>query len=76
MQIESTTAKALVLDKHVSVRNKLTEINYHFVKAALQRKVIIMKDVKSADNTDDILTKAVEIPTTLHLSREMRLIRD
>ncbi len=68
VQIDSSAAEALALNKQVSERNKHTDLKYHFVKAALKSKVIILKDVKPADNTADMLTKVLDLSTTLHLS--------
>ena len=75
-QIDSSAAKALALNKQVSAKNKHIDVKYHFVKAALKSKIIILTVVKSADNTADMLTKVLDLPNTLHLSHEMRLIRD
>ncbi len=66
VQIDKSAAKALALNKQVSVRNKHIDLKYHFVKAVMKSKIIILKDMKSADNTADMLTKVLDLPTTLH----------
>ncbi len=76
VRIDRSAAKALARNKQVSARNKHIDLKYHFVKAALKSKIITLKDVKSACNTPDIVTKVLDLPTTLHLSRKFCLTRD
>ncbi len=76
VQMDSSAAKALALNKRVSARNEHIDLKYHFVKATLVREMIYLVDVKSENNPAAILTKLLELPTILLLSQSIRLIRD
>ncbi len=75
VQIDSSAAKALAVNKQISAKNKHISIKFHFVKAALKSKIIILNNVKAADSTADMLTKVLNFPTTLHSTHKMHLIR-
>ncbi len=74
VQIDSSAAKALALNKQVSDRNNHIDLKYHFVKAAIASRIIHLIDVNSENNPADLLTKIIEIPTLLHLCQITRLI--
>ncbi len=69
VQIDSSAAKALALNKQISDRIEHIDLKYHFVRAALKSKIIIVKDVKSANKTADMFTKVLDLPTALLLNR-------
>ncbi len=76
VKIDSSAAKVLALNKQVSAGDKHIDLKYHYVKAASKSNIIILKDVKSNNNTADMLPKVFDLPTILRLSRDMCLIRD
>ncbi len=75
VQVDSSAAEAHVLNKQVSAKSKHINLKYSFKKAALKIKMIFLKDLKSVNMTADLLTKALELPNTLLITRKICLIR-
>ncbi len=76
MRIDSSEAKALALNTQVSARNKHNEFKYHFVEAVLSSKILVSKDIRSANSTAELLTKVLIVPTTFLSSQKIHFIRD
>ena len=65
--MDSTAAQALATNEQVSGRNKHIDLKVHHVKEFLKNKIIHLFHVPSRNQLADILTKAVDRNTFLHI---------
>lgn len=71
--VYSTADLALFVNKTVSASSKHIDLKYHYVKAALSSRIIVLRDVAPKDNPTGLLTKVVSFPTLKYLCEIIKL---
>ncbi len=66
VKIDISAGQAIDKNKQVSARTKHIDFEYHYVKDALEKVLVVLRDALSADNLGDMMTKILDFNTLKH----------
>ena len=69
VNIDSSAAQALTMNKQTSVKTKHIDLKYHSVKNVFKRGIVILQVAIPTENSVDMLTKILDFKTLKHLTR-------
>ncbi len=71
VNIDSSAAQALAMNRQASARTKHIDLKHHFVKDALQKRLVVLRNVASAESSADMLKKVLDFKSLRHLTRKI-----